>query len=138
MAGGTIGKRGGAATQGGFSLTRPHEFRAWRSMKKRCSPSAGAHHRKYYFDRGIGVCERWRASYLAFFDDVGPAPGPEYTLDRIDPTRGYEPGNVRWATRSTQTKNRHPLAKVARPWLGWKRPSVRMTKKEILDGQAAR
>lgn len=27
---------------------------------------------------------------------------PEYTLDRVDSSGGYEPGNVRWATRLEQ------------------------------------
>lgn len=45
-------------------------------------------------------------SFEAFYCDVGPCPGPEYTLDRIDNDRNYEPGNVRWATRAEQQRNK--------------------------------
>lgn len=31
-----------------------------------------------------------------------------HTLDRIKPLGHYEPGNVRWATKEDQTKNRLP------------------------------
>jgi hypothetical protein len=36
---------------------------------------------------------------------MGEKPRPDYSLDRIDPTRGYEPGNVRWATPYEQSCN---------------------------------
>jgi hypothetical protein len=35
---------------------------------------------------------------------------PEYTLDRVDSSGGYEPGNVRWATRLEQRRNRREIA----------------------------
>jgi transposase len=31
-----------------------------------------------------------------------------YTLDRTDNDSGYRPGNVRWATRAEQNRNRRP------------------------------
>lgn len=41
------------------------------------------------------VCARWR-SYRNFLKDIGRRPGTGYALDRIDKSRPYEPGNVRW------------------------------------------
>ena len=42
-----------------------------------------------------------------FLRDVGPAPGPHLSLDRIDHTNpAYGPGLVRWADKQTQAENR--------------------------------
>lgn len=67
-------------------------------------------HKQYmdYGGRGIAVCEEWRGEGGAakFIEHIGPKPSPDLTLDRIDNDRGYEPGNVRWATRKQQAANR--------------------------------
>jgi hypothetical protein len=87
----------------------------WLGMVNRCTdPRNRAWAR--YGGRGIGVSERW----LVFDDfkadilrDIGERPPgrngrrPAYSLDRIDNDKGYEPGNVRWADRTTQALNRH-------------------------------
>lgn len=62
-----------------------------------------------YGERGITLFEEWRASYVAFRDYVLSTLGdrPEnHQLDRIDNDRGYEPGNLRWATPSQNSSNR--------------------------------
>ena len=58
-----------------------------------------------YGARGIAVCAAWRASFDAFFADMGPRPSPAHSIDRKDNERGYEPGNCRWATRVEQNNN---------------------------------
>ena len=67
---------------------------------------------KNYGGRGITVCPQWHPPVLDalknFLETVGPAPSPDLTLDRIDNDKGYEPGNVRWTTRSVQQFNRRP------------------------------
>jgi hypothetical protein len=60
---------------------------------------------KDYGGRGIEVCNEWRNSFEAFFRYIGPRPSPNHTIDRIENNRGYEPGNVRWATRKEQNRN---------------------------------
>ncbi len=73
-------------------------------MIRRCTyPSMDRY--PQYGGRGISICEQWRKSFESFLADVGRAPSPSHSLDRIDNDGNYEPGNVRWATRSEQTLN---------------------------------
>lgn len=76
----------------------------WKSMIQRCHNPRNPSYR-LYGARGITVCDRWRSSYEAFVSDVGPRPAGT-CLDRIDNAKGYEPGNVRWATMREQHQNR--------------------------------
>lgn len=89
-------------------------YSTWENMKARCYRSS---HRSYrnYGARGIGMSEAWKESFVAFASYVdsvlGDKPGPEFTLDRIDNSIGYQPGNIRWANPTTQVYNRrnsHP------------------------------
>lgn len=81
------------------------EYSAWRSMITRATNPKfiGAHR---YSERGITVCEEWRNSFSAFYAEVGARPTPDHSIDRIDNNKGYEPGNVRWATNTEQMLNR--------------------------------
>lgn len=75
---------------------------AWYSMHWRCEASSD--HYEDYKGRGISVCKRWR-SYANFLEDMGECK-PGYTLERIDNSKGYEPGNCRWATNAEQQRNK--------------------------------
>jgi hypothetical protein len=49
----------------------------------------------------------WSDSAKAFLDYMGRKPTPKHTVDRFpNPDGNYEPGNVRWATKSEQSSNR--------------------------------
>lgn len=81
------------------------EYVCWQSMRDRC---ANPKNRSFadYGGRGITVCAEWERSFAAFLAAVGPKPSPAHSIDRIDNERGYEPGNVRWATRTEQNRNK--------------------------------
>lgn len=84
---------------------RPPEFNLWLNIKRRClDPNDKAY--KNYGARGIEMYQEWIDDFGAFFEYVGSRPTPEYTLDRIDNSKGYEPNNVRWATRAEQNRNK--------------------------------
>lgn len=76
----------------------------WASMIGRCSnPKHPAWHN--YGGRGILVCERWRNSFVAFWEDMGATYASGLTLDRRDNSRGYCPENCAWVTRIAQANN---------------------------------
>lgn len=80
------------------------EYRIWGDMISRCNNS-NVRCYKNYGGRGIIVCERWR-EFINFIADMGPRPGPDYSLDRMDNDGPYEPGNCKWSTREEQQSNK--------------------------------
>jgi hypothetical protein len=87
--------------------TRTPEWNSWYAMKSRCV-NRNLKGWKDYGGRGITVCDEWLHDFQAFYDHIGPKPGPGYSVDRIDNNGNYEPGNVRWATPLEQNHNRRP------------------------------
>lgn len=67
---------------------------------------------KNYGARGIRVCPEWRADYLAFLAELGRRPSPAHSVDRKDNDGDYEPGNVRWATKSEQRQNQRQMGSI--------------------------
>jgi hypothetical protein len=73
---------------------------AFRDALRRCT-NPNVDNYKDYGGRGIKFLF---TSFEQFFAEIGPRP-EGMTLDRIDNDGNYEPGNVRWATRSQQRQN---------------------------------
>jgi len=86
------------------------EYVSWYNMKKRCYNPTYYNYQRYK-EKGIIVCDRWLNSFDNFLEDMGPKPGPEYSIDRINNSGNYEPSNCRWATRSEQQLNKDPYRK---------------------------
>ena len=88
----------------GHAVAETPEYKAWRAALGRCH---NPRHKQFadYGGRGIAVAPEWRANFQAFLNEVGPRPSPQHSLDRRDNDRGYEPGNVRWATAIEQHNN---------------------------------
>lgn len=84
-------------------LSTSPEYAIWQGIKARCfTPSATGY--KNYGGKGITVCERWK-DFTMFYEDMGPRPSPEHSIDRVDCGKGYSKDNCRWATRAQQANN---------------------------------
>lgn len=86
------------------NMSRSAEYVAWTGMRQRCLNPLNSGWRDYG-GRGISVCDRWM-KFGNFLSDMGPKPGPVFSLDRIDNNGNYEPKNCRWADKLTQYRNR--------------------------------
>lgn len=83
---------------------RTAEYKTWLRIKSRCASPNDSDYRKYGA-RGIAVCERWASSFEAFLADMGQRPSSKHSIDRINGSGNYEPGNCRWATSDVQALN---------------------------------
>lgn len=86
-------------------MSRTREYSVWKSICHRCLNQKSKDFPRYG-GRGITICPQWASSFETFYNEVGPIPDPSLQIDRIDNTKGYEPGNVRWASVKMQARNR--------------------------------
>lgn len=92
------------------------EYVSWHGMLSRCRHK-DRKDAKYYVERGITVCRGLAESFSRFLDVLGYKPSAEMSVDRIENSGNYScgtceecvargwPMNLRWATRSMQTRN---------------------------------
>jgi DNA-binding CsgD family transcriptional regulator len=92
-------------TTGKHKMSASPEYNAYSNAKSRCQNPKDDHY-KNYGGRGIKFLF---ASFEEFFEELGLKPTPLHSVDRIDNNGNYERGNVRWATKSQQSRNRRAL-----------------------------
>lgn len=83
-------------------------YELWWDRKSACyNPDSQKY--QWYGARGIDIYPEWLEDVQVFKDwiiaNIGPRPDG-LTLDRIDNDKGYEPGNLRWASMQDQALNR--------------------------------
>lgn len=121
------------------------EYTIWCNIKSRCFNENNSAYQNYG-GRGISMHEPWRQSFVAFLADVGDRPSLQHSLDRINNDGNYEPGNVRWATMTTQSANRRTttilkLNGITKPLTEWAVQygiSYKIIHQRIADGWSAR
>ena len=94
----------GSSTKGG---TYWKEYKTWQRILSKCN-NPNHHRYEVYGAKGIVVDDIYRYSFLNFINEIGVCPSPkeEYSIDRIDNTMGYVPGNMAWLKHSMQAINK--------------------------------
>lgn len=105
---GCFRKEKGAQALMTHGRTKTRLYGVWRGMVGRCHRVTDPAY-PHYGGRGIALYPQWRNSFEEFEFYVAQLPHVDeegYTLDRINNNGNYEPGNVRWATQSEQSRNK--------------------------------
>jgi hypothetical protein len=83
------------------NLSESPEYDAYHNALRHCTNPKDKKWKNY---GGRGIEFRF-INFEQFFAEVGPRPSPTHSLDRKNNNGHYEPGNIRWATRSEQQRN---------------------------------
>ena len=86
-------------------MTNSKEYATWSRMIHRCYNENNTRY-SMYGGREIKVCPEWLDSFETFYKDLGPAPSPQHSIDRIDVNGNYTPSNVKWSTAKEQARNK--------------------------------
>lgn len=79
-------------------------FRTHHNIVQRCSrPNCPQF--ALYGAKGIGLHPPW-FDFNVFVDEIPPCPDESMSIDRIDNSKGYIPGNIRWSTNIEQANNK--------------------------------
>ena len=86
-------------------------YKAWCKIRDRCF-NVNSPDYKDYGAKGITVAKEFCEDFMNFYNEIGEAPndGQRWSVDRIDHTKNYEPGNIRWATDFQQARNKGMLS----------------------------
>ena len=87
--------------------TKSPNYSRYSHMRRRCYLETDPEYPRYGA-KGIKVFDEWLIDFWKYHDYIMSLPNalkPDYTVDRIDSEKSYEPGNLRWATKTTQSRN---------------------------------
>ena len=96
-------------------MSRTPEYHIYAVAKQRCT---NPNSQRWYTHGARGIKFLFN-TFEEFYAEIGPRPSPAYSLDRENNNGNYEPGNVRWATRSAQQKNKGTFTHISRPGKGY-------------------
>lgn len=87
-------------------------YNTWSKQKTRCDKKNSQGYESYG-GREIKFSLEFRdiKVWIEYVESLEDAYRKGYTIDRIDNNRGYEKGNLRWASKSTQTQNTRKIRK---------------------------
>lgn len=87
--------------------TESKVYNTWCAIKKRCVSSKSSDYKRYDA-KGITMADDFVSSFEAFYRELGDPPDETFnwSVDRIDNTKGYVHGNMRWAEMHLQARNR--------------------------------
>lgn len=92
-------------TKHGYSRTKV--YRAWQDAKNRCYNNSHPEYERYGA-KNIYLSQEFLDSPKTWCEYLGDPPDNthrKWSVDRIDSTKGYERGNLRWATSDIQARN---------------------------------
>ena len=84
-------------------------YKIWQNLRQRCDNPRNKDYPSYG-GRGIKVCDEWEHDFIPFMLwALGNKYADDLSIDRIDVDGDYCPSNCRWATTTTQMRNRRLL-----------------------------
>jgi hypothetical protein len=91
------------------------EYCAFKDARRRCNNP------KYvgYKDYGARGIKFLFASFSQFLKEIGTRPSDKHSLDRINNDGNYEPGNIKWSTKTEQNQNKRSYFKLHRHGKGY-------------------
>lgn len=114
------------------------DYSRWLAMRQRClNPTSDNYHR--YGAKGITIAEDLMSfeDFSTYISTLNNYEVVGVTLDRIDPKKNYEKGNLRWASKSVQNANQLGNSKGNNKYVGvnWSKTHMRWVARVTLEGK---